>query len=60
MAGPRFGGSRASGVKWVSEKWTTRRGRIYLIPGDSPIGFRLPLDLACLDPAGRVPVHQPA
>ncbi|MBY0588050.1 transglutaminase family protein [bacterium] len=32
------------GTKWFSHAWEFRRGRMYLIPGDSPMGYRLPLD----------------
>jgi uncharacterized protein (DUF2126 family) len=30
--------------KWISAPWYFRAGRMYLIPGDSPMGLRLPLD----------------
>ena len=29
---------------WKSNLWTFRRGRMSLVPGGSPMGFRLPLD----------------
>jgi uncharacterized protein (DUF2126 family) len=30
--------------KWVSSHWSFSRDHMFLLPGDSPMGFRLPLD----------------
>jgi uncharacterized protein (DUF2126 family) len=29
--------------RWVTDTWRFRRGRLFLLPGDGPIGLRLPL-----------------
>jgi uncharacterized protein (DUF2126 family)/transglutaminase-like putative cysteine protease len=35
---------RASPPRWFSGRWHFRQEHMYLHPGDSPMGFRLPLD----------------
>ena len=33
-----------AGPQWMTGPWFVRDERLYLIPGDSPMGYRLPLD----------------
>ena len=33
-----------AGPKWITGAWFLRDERLYLMPGDSPMGYRLPLD----------------
>ncbi|MCX7421005.1 MAG: transglutaminase family protein, partial [Planctomycetia bacterium] len=42
--------SSASGLNWESDRWHLRREYLFLIPGDSPMGYRLPLDSLLWEP----------
>jgi uncharacterized protein (DUF2126 family)/transglutaminase-like putative cysteine protease len=50
----------ADGSRWQTGPWFLRSERCYLIPGDSPIGYRLPLDSQPWAAPGDYPyIHAP-
>ena len=47
-------------TEWQSSPWPLRRERLYLLPGDSPLGLRLPLNsLPWVQPEDVEPEHGP-
>ena len=46
--------------RWLSSRWPLRREHLYLVPGDSPLGLRLPLSsLPWVAPADQDQPHPP-
>jgi len=50
-------GDAGSTTRWSSGPWFFRDERMYLIPGDSPMGYRLPLDSLPWVSASDYPYH---
>ncbi|HEX4895443.1 MAG TPA: transglutaminase family protein [Solimonas sp.] len=49
-----------SAARWMSERWLLRTAKMFLLPGDSPLGLRLPLEALPWAPAPAVPASYPA
>ena len=47
-----------AGPAWVTGPWFLRDERLYLMPGDSPMGYRLPLDSLPWAAKGEMPFTQ--
>ena len=48
------------GPRWLTGPWFLRDDRLYLLPGDSPMGYRLPLDsLPWVAPSEATPLIEP-
>ena len=51
--------TRAGAPRWMSESWGLRRRKRFLVPGDSPVGYRLPLGSRPFLPASQFPDVEP-
>ena len=49
----RARGAEGDRINWESGVWSLRGDRLFLLPGDSPMGYRLPLDALPWEPKDR-------
>ncbi len=52
--------ARDGQARWMSERWSFRRGKLVLAPGDSPLGYRLPIPALPWVPKEVYPYYTPA